>query len=261
MILLDTFAGLVVLVLLFVPLERALPARPHQRVLRGELGTDLLFFLGQYLVWGASATFALARILPLLRAHTPEAIRASFQSLPLVLEVVIVVVAGDFLVYWFHRACHTFEPLWRIHAVHHSSRELDWLAAFREHPLDGLLTQLVVNLPAFALGIPLRVLGGIVVFRGLWAIFIHSNVRVPLGPLRILFGAPELHHWHHARDAGKAANFANLAPWLDVLFGTYHRPKDEGVERYALGIDAAFPSRYLALLVHPFHWLIPRGPR
>jgi sterol desaturase/sphingolipid hydroxylase (fatty acid hydroxylase superfamily) len=251
-VLLDALAGFIVLVVLFVPLERALPARAQQRILRADFGTDLAFFVGQYLVWGSGATFALARALPALRALSPEAIRTFFQALPLGMQVVLVVAAGDFLVYWFHRACHTFGPLWRIHAVHHSSRELDWLAAFREHPLDGLFTQLIINLPAFALGIPLRVLGGIVVFRGLWAIFIHSNVRIPLGPLRVLFGAPELHHWHHARDTRRASNFANLAPWLDVLFGTYHRPEDEGQERYALGIDTPFPRNYLAQLVHPF---------
>jgi sterol desaturase/sphingolipid hydroxylase (fatty acid hydroxylase superfamily) len=88
------------------------------------------------------------------------------------------------------------------------------------------------------------------VFRALWAIFIHSNVRLPLGPLRLLLGAPELHHWHHARVATTRHNFANLAPYLDVLFGTYHRPR--GPEDYPLGLPTPWPRRYLAQLARPF---------
>ena len=82
------------------------------------------------------------------------------------------------------------------------------------------------------------------------AIFVHSNVRLPLGPFRWIFGAPELHHWHHARVPRTVHNFANLAPWLDLLFGTHHVP--EGPEEYALGLDEPWPQGYLAQLIRPF---------
>jgi sterol desaturase/sphingolipid hydroxylase (fatty acid hydroxylase superfamily) len=153
-------------------------------------------------------------------------------------------------IYWFHRACHRYDLLWRFHAVHHSSETLDWLAAFREHPLDGLATQLLLNLPGIVLGLPFEVMGGVVVLRGLWAIFIHSNVRLPLGPLRWILGAPELHHWHHLKTARTEHNFANLAPWVDVVFGTHHRP--EAPETHPLGLVEPWPSGYAAQLVRPF---------
>ena len=47
--------------LLLAPLERAFPARPQQRFFRPEWFTDLLFFLGQYLLWGG-LVFLLWRI-------------------------------------------------------------------------------------------------------------------------------------------------------------------------------------------------------
>lgn len=240
-------ASLGVMMLVFVPLERVFPARPEQRVLRPELAIDLAFFLGQSLVFAGVAVAVLgavhATILPLsLGTYT--------SALPLWVQVVLALVLGDLLTYWFHRACHRFALLWRFHAVHHSSERLDWMAAHREHPLDGVLTQLCINLPGMLLGLPFAALGGLIVFRGLWAIFIHSNVRVPLGPLRWLLGAPELHHWHHARVASTRHNFANLAPYLDLLFGTYHRPQGPGC--YALGLPEPWPRRYLAQLVRPF---------
>lgn len=242
--------SLLALVLVFVPLERAFPARRGQPVLRPELLTDLGFFLGQYLLFAGLAVGALVLFAGLLDPLLPLSARTWAQDLPLVARVGLALVLGDFITYWFHRACHHFGCLWRFHAVHHSAERLDFLAAHREHPLDGLFTQLCVNLPGIALGLTFAELGGLVVFRGLWAIFIHSNVRLPLGPLRVLLGAPELHHWHHARVPVTRHNFANLAPYLDVLFGTYHRPKDP--EDYPLGLTMPWPRRYLAQLVRPF---------
>jgi sterol desaturase/sphingolipid hydroxylase (fatty acid hydroxylase superfamily) len=134
-----------------------------------------------------------------------------------------------------------------LHAVHHSAEELDWVAAHREHPLDGVLTALCMNLPALMLGVRVELLSGIAVFRALWSIFVHSNVRLPLGPLRFLFGAPELHHWHHARESRH--NFANLAPYLDWIFGTHHHPSGE--EDYALGLEEQLPGSYLGMLLAP----------
>ena len=238
-----TLASLAVLVIAFVPLERAFPARRGQAVLRPAWCVDLAFFLGQYVLWSGAAVAAMSLIQAAVASRVPA------LDLPLPARIALSVVLGDLLVYGFHRACHTIPWLWRFHAVHHSAEHLDWLAAHREHPVDGLLTQLCQNLPAFFLLLPFEAIAGLVTFRGLWAIFVHANVRLPLGPLRILFGAPELHHWHHARLAQTKHNFANLAPWIDVLFGTYHRPTGE--ERWPLGLDQPYPKGYLAQLIEP----------
>jgi sterol desaturase/sphingolipid hydroxylase (fatty acid hydroxylase superfamily) len=66
----------------------------------------------------------------------------------------------------------------------------------------------------------------------------------------VLLGAPELHHYHHARAERTDHNFANLAPWLDVLFGTYHCPPGQE-EPYDLGLTEPWPKGYAAQLLHP----------
>jgi sterol desaturase/sphingolipid hydroxylase (fatty acid hydroxylase superfamily) len=234
---------------LFWPLERCFPARSPARLRRPELGLDATYFFAQALVFGrATARFFTVLYLAALDVNTTWS--AAVRAWPLWLQALCVTVLGDLVVYWWHRACHRFEPLWRFHSVHHTPVALDWVAAHREHPLDGLMTELCISLPAVVLGIDLRAIGALVVFRGLWATFIHSNVRLPLGPLKVLFGAPELHHWHHARVARTRHNFGNLAPYLDVLFGTYLCPPPG--ERFELGVTHEAPRSFVGQLLRPF---------
>ena len=67
-----------VLTLIFLPLERLFPAH-RQRVVRREWFTDLLFFLGQHLLWTAPVVAALsARMMWLSRgANSPRPLRRS----------------------------------------------------------------------------------------------------------------------------------------------------------------------------------------
>jgi sterol desaturase/sphingolipid hydroxylase (fatty acid hydroxylase superfamily) len=236
------------LMVVFRPLEIAFPARPGQRFFRPDWLTDLWFFLGQYLLWNGLVLGALAFLFSWVNGVVPQGFRTAVAAQPWWLQAIQVVVLSDFCVYWGHRLQHRVGFLWRFHAVHHSAEHLDWLAAHREHPVDTVYTLTLINLPAIVLGFPLETLAGLVAFRGLWAIYIHSNVRLPIGPLRVLVGAPELHHWHHdrARDAG---NYANISPLMDVLFGTYRCP-DHEPERF--GVNEPTPRTYLGFMVQPF---------
>lgn len=239
------------LVLVFRPLELCFPAKLGQRFFRPAWWTDLSFFLGQYLLWGGAVLWVLNYFRHGLEAIVPHSFRAAVAGQPWWLQAVEIIVCSDLIIYWGHRLQHRVGFLWRFHAVHHSAEHLDWLAAHREHPLDTIYTVGLINLPAFLLGFPLETLAGFIAFRGIWAIYIHSNVRLPTGPLRWLLGAPELHHWHHDcdRDAG---NYANISPVMDLLFGTYRCP-DHEPERFGLREPAR--HSYLGHLLRP---MLPR---
>lgn len=236
-----------ILALVFAPLERAFPARRGQPFFRPAWRTDAAFFLGQYLVWNGLVLALIAPLGALFRAWVHGA-HAAVASQPFALQVLEVVLLSDLLAYWGHRLQHRVGILWRFHAVHHSAERLDWMAAHREHPLDTAYTLTLINLPALVFGFPVASIAGLVAFRGLWAVYIHSNVRIPLGFLRAIVGSPELHHWHHARDR-EAGNYANLSPLMDLLFGTY-RFHDE--EPAAFGLCDPLPRSYLGQILHPF---------
>jgi len=79
----------------------------------------------------------------------------------------------------------------------------------------------------------------------------HSNGLLPPGPLRGSSRRPARHTWDHLGTTNTQHNFANLAPWTDLLFGTYHRPPDDE-ERWPLGNPGEPDKGYLEHLASPF---------
>ncbi len=242
-----TGISLLFLLLVFVPMEKVFPAKPDQKILRPNWLLDFSFFLGQYLLWSGFVLWVLSFFSYFLDDLISQNFRTAVQSQPYLLQAVEVIVLSDFIIYWGHRLQHNNEFLWRFHKVHHSAEHLDWLAAHREHPIDSIYTIGLINLPAFILGFPLETLAGVIAFRGIWAIYIHSNVRLPIGPLRMIIGAPELHHWHHDLNR-RAGNYANISPLMDILFGTYVCPDHEPEQ---FGIEEKFPKNYAGQLIDP----------
>lgn len=83
------------------------------------------------------------------------------------------------------------------------------------------------NLPFALLSVPLDWLLPFATFRGLWAVYIQSNVQLSPGPLGDLLGAPEFHHVHHECEKSGRKNFANLNPLMDWLFGTLEKGRGD----------------------------------
>jgi sterol desaturase/sphingolipid hydroxylase (fatty acid hydroxylase superfamily) len=196
--------GFLYLMVVFVPMERAFPAKRGQGFFRPQWAMDLTFFAGQYLLWGGMVLWCLDMLGDYLDVMLPTGFRALVRSQHWAVQAVEVLLLSDLLIYWAHRLQHSWSFLWRFHKVHHSTEHLDWLAAYREHPLDSVYTVGVINLPAIMMGFPLEMIAGVVAFRGIWAVYIHSNVRMPIGPLRMLIGAPELITGTTTKTAGLA---------------------------------------------------------
>jgi sterol desaturase/sphingolipid hydroxylase (fatty acid hydroxylase superfamily) len=59
-------------------------------------------------------------------------------SLPLWEQGLIYLVGADFMYYWIHRTFHR-GALWKYHAVHHAPQQIEWLSAYRWHPVNLML--------------------------------------------------------------------------------------------------------------------------
>jgi sterol desaturase/sphingolipid hydroxylase (fatty acid hydroxylase superfamily) len=247
----DIAFSLVFLFLVFSPLERMFPAIKNQKIFRPNWFLDFSYFLGQYLIWGILMNYFLIYTSNLTSGILWPNLKEFISAQPFIIQVIEVVLFSDILIYWAHRFQHNNKFLWRFHKVHHSAEHLDWMAAHREHPLDTIYTVTVINLPAILMDFSLLTITGIITFRGIWAIYIHSNVKLNIGPLKYIIGSPEIHHWHHDRNP-KVGNYANLSPLMDIIFGTFHLPKNQEPK---FGINEKVPQNYVGQLLEP---LIPK---
>ncbi len=246
---------LVILALVFIPLERAFPKDPHQKVLRKGWITDLKYFMVSHLGIQLISFFTIIPIQVYLHQASTWDLQQWVAAQPLWLQFIEILLVVDFGTYWIHRAMHEIPALWKIHAVHHSTEQMDWLASSRLHVLEILANRFAGYLPIFILGFAPSAVYAYLVFVSFHAIFIHANVRFRFPLLRWLIATPEFHHWHHSsEDAAVDRNYAGFLPIYDVLFGTTYMPSTLA-NRYGTRSNDV-PEGIVGQFLYPFrHWL------
>lgn len=244
--------GLLVASLFFGLLQRAFPAVPPQTIWRRARRIDFLYWFFTPLVTRAIAAVAAGTVFVLLAPLIGWRIGSSwFASQPLAVQWLEVLIGSDLIGYGSHRLFHR-RPLWPIHAIHHSSESLDWLAASRVHPLNEAIARMMQLAPMLLLGFDPRVVAAAVPFLTFYAVFLHANVRWDFGPLRYVIASPRFHRWHHTSEGdGLDKNFAGLFPWIDLLFGTFYMPA--GRQPLVFGVPGeGVPTTFVAQLAYPF---------
>jgi sterol desaturase/sphingolipid hydroxylase (fatty acid hydroxylase superfamily) len=210
--------------LVFVPIEHLYGVHPIPP-LRAEWRTDLAyFFVGHVLVQFVLIAVTASTSAVAAFAAFPS-LKASIQLLPVWAQFLLAVFVADLAQALLHRAYHNVPWLWRFHAVHHSSRKMDWLAGSRIHLGEVLLTRIAVLLPLVVLGFSQPAVNAYVVLVGIQAVLAHANLRMDFGWLEYLLVTPRYHHWHHARHRDYLdVNYAIHLPLVDMLMGTFRRP-------------------------------------
>lgn len=244
--------NLLLLAVVFVPLERIFPRRPEQGVFRPGWTTDTLHFFVSHLLVQLTTLLTVMPAEVLVRAAGGSWLPSLVRAQPVVLQWVEIVLVADLTQYAVHRLFHTLPVLWRFHAIHHSSVQLDWLAGSRLHLVDVLVTRSCTLVPLVLLGFAPAALYAYVVFVSFHAVLIHANLRGGGRWIERLVVLPRFHHWHHgAAPEAVDKNFAVHLPWIDRVFGTYHLPDGRWPEIYGIAGDPV-PPGYAAQLVVPF---------
>ena len=240
--------------LIFIFIEKLFAHRKDQPVFRAEWQTDFHHFIVNHMIVGfvLLATNLLVHKFFGWAAH--DGVRGWVQNLPFWAGVLLIILAADLVQYWTHRAYHEVPVLWRLHAVHHSAKSMDWLAGSRQHILELLLTRTLVLGVIFVLGFSKEVIDAYIVIVGFQAVFNHANVSVRLGPLRYIIVTPNFHHWHHSQDqAALDRNYAAHFAFIDHAFGTAVKSDQLWPERYGVLGDYV-PNGFFKQLKFPFTW-------
>ncbi|MFU8789017.1 MAG: sterol desaturase family protein [Methylobacter sp.] len=131
-------------------------------------------------------------------------------------------LALDLLLYFLHKASHSFDWLWLLHRVHHNDPCLNVSTAFRIHFLEVLFISVMKALLVVILGIKGSVLlvnEAVIIF---FTMLHHTNTSFRgehyLGWVMI---TPYLHRAHHSTErAEHDRNYGTVLSVWDRLFAT-----------------------------------------
>ncbi len=239
-----------ILWLLFGILEWRFPLRKEQKHFRQGWLTDVTHFFCNHILVNAGTYLVAAFLYIFFRGAISPTLQLAVKSQPAFFQFIEAFFIAQLAFYAWHRLAHTLPWLWRFHAIHHSSAELDWLASARLHPLEAIAVNIVVGVPLFLLGFTRETFGFYLIFSAILPIFNHSNTRFRFPIIKHLIATPEFHHWHHSNDQeARDKNFSGF-PMIDLMFGTYYIPDSKKPINY--GTDENIPKTYWQQLLYPF---------
>jgi sterol desaturase/sphingolipid hydroxylase (fatty acid hydroxylase superfamily) len=144
--------------------------------------------------------------------------------------------------YWYHRAAHEFDWLWRAgHQMHHSAENLDAFGAYYLHPVDTFNFTTISSFVFFPL-LGLSIEAGVIAafFLTFNAMFQHMSLRTPRW-LGYIIQRPESHSVHHGKGIHRF-NYSDLPLW-DIVFGTFRNPENFQEEHgFYQGASARIPE-------------------
>ncbi len=252
------FIALMFLSVLFWLVEYLFCANTAQKKSRKDLQTDLIYWFITPLISKNITRIAIGLLLFVAFQQDMSTIKtflADRDTLlsrqPLWVQAIQIVLIGDFIGYWMHRAFHQGR-LWAFHAIHHSSVSLDWLSSVRLHPVNDLLMRVPQVMVILALGFSPIAIAAYAPFLTFYAIMLHANVGWSFGKFGRIIASPVFHRWHHtAQHEGLNRNFAGLFSVFDVLFGTYFMPQGRLPESFGLAGNSV-PEGFAGQMLFPF---------
>lgn len=243
-------------IFIFITLEKLFPKYRNQVIMRPEWDVDLFYFCFNHLMISAILIYGNYHASHFHWAVSPE-LQQLVQSTPLALQVALIILCADFMLYWEHRLYHEVQWLWPIHAVHHSVEHMDWLAGSRGHFLQVFSERAMVLVPLYLLGPDQAALDIYVIFAALQAVLIHSNLRFSFGPLKHVFVTPQFHHWHHSSEKPAIdTNYGAHTVLFDRLFNSYHMPEEHWPAEY--GTTKRLPRTVIGQLLYPVTALLEK---
>jgi sterol desaturase/sphingolipid hydroxylase (fatty acid hydroxylase superfamily) len=252
----------------FILLERLLPWRKDQRLLRAGFWRDAGFVA----LNGHFFSLATGGLMGALSVAATQALGRAGLKLPgspigdwpFAAQFVTFLVLADFLQWCIHNLLHRVPWLWTFHKVHHSITTMDWLGNWRFHWVEVLVYKAVQWLPLAWLNASGEAVFAVAVVTTVWGDFNHANLDAGLGRLGYVLNSPRMHLWHHdlSSEGGVAKNFGIVFSLWDHLFGTAYWPRERCPERLGYPGVEEMPGGLFGQLSWPLPGLIrPRSAR
>jgi len=243
---------ILLMTVIFIPLELFFPKNKFQTKFHEEWRTDLMYFVISHLFIQFFGIVTQKPAILFFGWMGLDKLHLWVQGLPFILALFLAFFTTDLFQYWAHRFFHTRVYLWRFHSIHHSTQNMDWLAGSRTHFMDIFFTRAMTFIPLYVLGFSTTVFNVYIIFIAIHAVLIHANTRVNFGFIKYIFTTPQYHHWHHCEDPKYYGhNFASIFPFIDMMFGTYYLPGKEWPAGTGVH-EGNYPKGFLKQSIYPF---------
>jgi len=165
----------------------------------------------------------------------------------------LLLLATDFVWYWYHRLGHEINFLWAAHIVHHQSEEFNLSAAARITTIQAVFRNVfwcVLPLVGFHPNMIITIL----LAHGAYSFFTHTQLIGKISWLENVLITPSLHGIHHASDEKYLdKNYGDVFVFWDKLFGTFQT--EEEAPKYGL----THPIKSYSFLWQHFHYYLEIG--
>lgn len=180
-------------------------------------------------------------------------------ALPQWLSIIAAIIILDMMIYWQHVISHRWAPLWALHKVHHSDRDIDVTTALRFHPVEIILSMAYKMALIMLLGAPvIAVIIFEIILNGC-AMFNHANLRFPRSldkALRLILVTPDMHRVHHSIiERETNSNYGFSTSLWDRLFNSYTDQPSKGHDDMVIGLQehqGRGPDSLIWALLLPF---------
>ena len=159
-----------------------------------------------------------------------------------------LILATDFVWYWYHRLGHEVNIFWAAHIVHHHSEEFNFTAAARITTIQAIIrTGFWCLLPL--VGFHSNMVITMLLVHGSYSFFTHTQIIGRVKWLEYVFITPSLHGVHHASDEKYLdKNYGDMFVFWDKMFGTFQVEEEQ--PKYGL----THPLKSYSFLWMHFHY-------
>lgn len=249
--------------LFFFALEVLRPWRKEQPKFRKDFWLDAFymffnFFLFSLIIYKAASSLVVNWFHTSLgKIGVTNLVAIELDSWPAWTQLLVLFVVRDFIHWNIHRMLHHVPWLWEFHKVHHSVEQMGFAAHLRYHWMENVVYRVLEYLVLAFIGFGINDFIIVHIFTIIVGHFNHSNLRIPLGPLKYLFNNPQMHIWHHARDLPKnhryGMNFGLTLSIWDYLFRTAYIPHSGKDIPLGFHDIKEFPKNFWGQMRHGFH--------
>jgi sterol desaturase/sphingolipid hydroxylase (fatty acid hydroxylase superfamily) len=255
----NIFYALIAISLFFYTLELLMPWRKDQPKIRKDFWLDAFYMFFNFFIFSMIGYHAISNVFSaaftdLLASFGIRNIAAiHIQSFPVWAQWLTLFLVRD-LIHWnVHRLLHRFSFLWEFHKVHHSVEQMGFAAHLRYHWMETVVYRTIEYIPLGMIGFGIQDFYIVHIFALSVGHFNHSNIFVPLGPLKYILNNPQMHIWHHAKDIPSryGVNFGITLSLWDYIFRTAWLPKDGKDEPLGFEKVEQFPGSFIKQEFYP----------